>query len=146
MTKELARIKDYFDFSNLPTDHELYSTENAREPGRMKLEFPDKILTLFCGLRAKCYCVESLEGDRVKKAKGVSRSVVQKEISIQDYLDCLKNNSTLSLPQHHIRSKALQLFTVVQDKVSLSTDDDKRYQIPNTFDTLAWGHYKIPPQ
>ncbi|KAJ8917968.1 hypothetical protein NQ315_002663 [Exocentrus adspersus] len=36
------------------------------------------------------------------------------------------------------------MFTEMKNKVALSHKDDKRYLIPNTCKTLAWGHSDIP--
>lgn len=35
--------------------------------------------------------------------------------------------------------------TVVQQKVALTQNDDKRYILPNQIDTLPWGHKNVPP-
>jgi len=42
-----------------------------------------------------------------------------------------------------IRSHHHKLYTIEQNKKSLSSFDDKRYILNNGVDTLAHGHYKI---
>ena len=54
-----------------------------------KDECGGKIMHEFVGLRAKLYSYKMYEGDEAKKCKGVKQSVVKKEITFEDYKDCL---------------------------------------------------------
>jgi hypothetical protein len=42
-----------------------------------------------------------------------------------------------------IRSKKHEVF-VMQMEREPTDDDDKRYHVPNSYETLPWGHYRIP--
>ncbi|XP_035216330.1 uncharacterized protein LOC118189772, partial [Stegodyphus dumicola] len=62
----------------------------------------------------------------------------------------LKNTLTLNRPiysrreiQYRIASEEHHLFTLRQNKLSLSPFDDKRYILEDGIHTLAYGHYKI---
>ena len=65
-------MKQYFDFSEYPKSHQLYSTENQAVPGKFKDETSSKIITEFVGLRSKLYSL-IIEGEKKEKkvAKGV---------------------------------------------------------------------------
>ena len=41
--QDLHNLKDYFDFSNLNEDHELFSNENKKVLGKFKIETPKNI-------------------------------------------------------------------------------------------------------
>lgn len=101
---------------------------NKKVLGLMKDEAKGKIITHFVGLRSKMYTYKVQGGKIVKKSKGVK-------------LNDFKEQTT---SQRCIRSFAHNVFSIEQTKISLSPKDDKRYLIPGTFNTLPWGHYKIP--
>ena len=41
--QDLHNLKEYFDFSNLDKDHELFSNENKKVLGKFKIETPKNI-------------------------------------------------------------------------------------------------------
>jgi hypothetical protein len=41
-----------------------------------------------------------------------------------------------------IRSKKHEVF-VMQMEREPTDEDDKRYHVPNSYETLPWGHYRI---
>ena len=79
----------------------------------------------------------------MNKAKGVQRSVVEKTITFNDYLDCLRNNSSLKRVQRGIRSIHHNIRTERSNKIALSANDDKRHLILGQTDTLPHGHFTI---
>ena len=56
--------------------------------GKMKDELNREIIEEIVGLRAKMYSFKTKK-EEMKKAKGVKKNVVKKDISHQDYVDCL---------------------------------------------------------
>ena len=54
----------------------------------MKDEFNGEIIKEFSGLRAKIYSLKTKK-EEMKKAKGVKKNIVTKDISHQDYVNCL---------------------------------------------------------
>lgn len=44
---------------------------------------------------------------------------------------------------HVFRSYLHDVYTEIKYKVALSPDDDKRYILPGSIETLAWGHKDI---
>ena len=55
LVKDLAVLKDRFDFSNYPKDHPLFDKTNARVPGLFKDELGGKEMIEFIALRSKMY-------------------------------------------------------------------------------------------
>ena len=76
----------------------------------------------------------------MKKAKGVKKNVVKKYITHQDYVDCLFKERKFMHTMQTTRSFKHQLYTMKQNKVSLSLYDDKRYMLD---DGLAPCHTAI---
>ena len=67
--------------------------------------------------------------EEMKKAKGVKKNVVKKYISHQDHVDCLFKERKFMHTMQTIPSFKHQLYTIKQNKVSLSLYDDKRYML-----------------
>ena len=55
-------IKDLFDFSNLPAEHELYDGSNARVTLKFKDEMGGKLISEFVGLKPKLYSIKLSDG------------------------------------------------------------------------------------
>uniref|UniRef100_A0A6P7GLM1 Uncharacterized protein LOC114338283 n=1 Tax=Diabrotica virgifera virgifera TaxID=50390 RepID=A0A6P7GLM1_DIAVI len=163
----------YFDTSDYPLDNiQKIPLVNKKVIGLMKDENNGKIMSDFVGLRSKLYATrlnttnnevhqlwekyqkEEYDEDEIKeiimnhdvtkKAKGVKKSVIKNKITFEDYVECLETNKHKITSQNLIRSEKHKVFTIKQEKLSLSCEDDKRYLIPGTFDTFAWGHFSIP--
>lgn len=143
---------DYFDFSNYPKTHPNYCAVNKRVPGYFKDETASVPITCFVGLRSKMYsflmesqklkCVMGKEGGadvETKIAKGIKNTVIERDLSYDDYLNCLMDNVVMENAYNTIRSVAHQVCTNRQSKVSLSPFDDKRYLLDN-INTLPHGH------
>ena len=91
--KEMSKMGDYFDFSNYPKDHFLYSTTNMKVAGKFKDELGGSIMDKFVGLRPKSYAFTELSPSGTAKekitAKGVKKSVKDKALSMDEYEKCL---------------------------------------------------------
>ena len=141
--KDMKKDKQLFDTSDYPKDHKLYSEKNKKVLGKMKDETAGKLITEFVGLRAKLYAFKTLENKEIKKAKGVKKSVINQAINIEDYKRALFENETVYRKMNTIQSKKHDVFTTQINKISLSSNDDKRYILENNINTLALGHYRI---
>ena len=138
---DMALHPELFDTSDYPQDHPLYSTENKKKIGCFKDELNSKPVYEFVGLRAKMYSLLSSEGEK-KTAKGVSRSVVKRKITHENYKDVLFDSKLTREIQYRIQSDHHQIFTIKQSKVALSPLDDKRYIDDDGIHTRPHGHYK----
>ena len=69
----------------------------------MKGELNGEIIEEFVGLREKMYSLKTKE-EEMKKEKGVKKNVVKKDISHQDYVDCLFEERKFMHTMQTIRS------------------------------------------
>ena len=138
-------VKDRFDTSDYPEGHPsgIPTGINKKVLGMFKDEAAGKVIKEFVGLRAKLYSYKMDEGKENKKCKGIKKAVVEKSISHEDYKRCLTTGKEQLRRQNIIRSYDHILYTEEINKIALSAADDKRYLLKDSFDTLAWGHYKI---
>ncbi|KAK5647058.1 hypothetical protein RI129_005522 [Pyrocoelia pectoralis] len=113
--------------------------------GKMKDEYAGKVIKCFYGAGSKAYCVKLANDEMVKKAKGVKKSVIKNVLTECDYQSVSEqSNKTIMCKMISFRSTLHDIYTILINKISLSSKDDKRFVIPNTCETYAWGHYKIP--
>jgi hypothetical protein len=133
-----------YDTSNYPVDHPLFSELNKKKPGVMKDELGGKPAHTFIGLKSKLYAL-SFDKQWKKVGKGVKKSVLQNIVTPAHYNQCLNDHTYFSFEQTAIRSFKHTIYNIVQNKLSLSTMDCKRYICDDGIRTLAYGHYKIKP-
>ena len=138
-------VRDRFDTSEYKEGHPsgIPTGINKKVLGKFKDEAKGKNITEFVGLRSKLYSYKMEEGKENKKCKGIKKAVVEKSITHEDYKTCLKTGKEQLRRQNIIRSYEHTLYTEEVNKIALSAADDKRYLLKDSFDTLAWGHYKI---
>ena len=109
----------------------------------MKDESGGRIIEEFIGLRAKLYSYRMFEGKEEKKCKGIKKSVVRKDISHEDYKECLSSKKPQMRKMNVIRSYQHEIFSETVNKIALSANDDKRIILEDRISTLSYGHYKI---
>ncbi len=110
-TDALSKLTPFMDFSNLPTDHSLYSEENARVPGLLKSEVPLASIKAAVALKAKTYAlrVDRHIGDRkehddkLNRAKGV-KSSVKDALPFEAYKKCVEEIAGYEVEQRTLRS------------------------------------------
>ncbi|KAG8229764.1 hypothetical protein J437_LFUL005845 [Ladona fulva] len=89
-------------------------------------------MTHCVGLRSKLYWYKVKGEKEKKKAKGITKTVINKAL----HFKYRKMNV--------MRSMRHQLYTIEMNKVALDASDDKRYICEDGLNTLAWGHHQIP--
>eukprot|EP00794_Sanderia_malayensis_P017150 gene17150-biopygen14757 len=131
-----------FDFSYYPKDHRNYSTTNKKVIGKMKDELEGKVMDEFIGLQPKMYSCKIAGGNLIKKAKGIKKRVVRKQINHQDYQQCLTMHRVFVHEQCNIISKNQMTYSVRQKKTSL-TPFDERYILEDGIHSLPYGHHRL---
>ena len=138
-------VEKDFDTSNFPKHHPsgIPVGKNKKVPGLMKDEAGGKIIEEFVGLRAKLYSYKMFEGKEEKKCKGIKKSVIKKNISFENYKECLFSEKPQMRKMNVIRSHKHEIFSETVNKIALSANDDKRIILEDKISTLSYGHYKI---
>ena len=73
-----------------------------------------------------------------KKAKGMKKCIVKREITFKNYMDSLSNDEVIKKSQQRLRSNHHRFYTEEVNKIALSSNDDKRLQ---TFDKVTTFRY-----
>ncbi len=141
--KVLKDHEDGFDFSNYDKEHQNYSTRNKKVIGKMKDELGGVGMKEFVGLRSKMYSCQINDGNTIKKAKGIKKYVVKKQMKHEDYVKCLMEMRADAHIQRNIESHCHTIYTTERKKTSLNPFDDKRYILDDGFNTLPYGHYSL---
>ena len=155
--KDFDKKRDLFDNSDYAETSKFFFNYNKKVIGKFKDEAAGNIITEAVFLKSKMYSY-MVENKRVfdknknlkfvdvndKKAKGVQKYVVKKEIVHQNYLDCLFNKDIMKHKMNTIRSDYHNISSYQINKTSLSCYDDKRYILDDGINTLAYGHKLIP--
>jgi hypothetical protein len=110
--------------------------------GKFKDETAGVPISEFIGLRPKMYSFIT-ESKEEKKAKGVSKAVIDKDLHFETYKKVLVSGKNKTDDQVSIKSKKHKLAVYSQDKISLSALDTKRYILPDGINMLPYGHYAI---
>ena len=110
----------------------------------MKDEAGGKIIEEFVGLRAKLYSYKMFEGKEEKKCKGIKKVVIKKQISFDDYKECLLSKQAQMRKMNVIRSHQHELYSETVNKIALAADDDKRIILDDGVSTLAFGNKILP--
>ncbi|WP_375676120.1 hypothetical protein, partial [Bartonella sp. CL42QHWL] len=118
LTKDLKELRHYFDFSNYPKDHTLYDTSKKKVPGYFKDELGGVEMTEFIALRSKMYAYRTKDYDS-KKLKGIAKNVVRRNISFDDYVDCIEKSRSFYHKMRHLISDKHQIYLEEVDKKSL---------------------------
>jgi hypothetical protein len=141
--KDMTKHKELFDTSNYPKDHKSYSKMNKKVIGQMKDETSGIPITEFVGLRSKLYAFKTAQDDVQKRVKGIKKSVVEREIKIEDYKNALFQDEVVYRKMNIIQSEKHHVYTRQINNVALCGKDDKLYIMKDKMNTLATGHYEI---
>ena len=137
-------VKELFDTSNFEKNHPSgIQGKNKKVPGMMKDEAGGKIIEEFVGLRSKLYSYKMFEGKEEKKCKGIKKVVVKKQISFEDYKECLLSKQPQMRKMNVIRSHQHEIFSETVNKIALAADDDKRIILDDGISTLALGNKNL---
>lgn len=138
-----GKIKNYLIIVITQKTVNIVSSENKKVIGKFKDEAAGMLIREFTGLRSKMYSYVKDNDKNEKTAKGIRKYVIKKEITHENYKDCLFNRKQLLHKMNTIRSVNHQIGSYKLNKISLSCVDDKRYILDDGCNSLAYGHYKI---
>ena len=141
--KDMGDNLDYYDTSDFPKDHPLFSQTNKKVIGKMKDECASAPISEAVCLRPKMYSIR-LENDKnIKKAKGTTKAVTKKQITHQNYMDTLFKKTAFKHGMNMLRSKNHEIFEIHLNKTSISPFDSKRWIKEDGVHALAYGHKDI---
>ena len=104
-----------------------------------KDEIGGKIMTVFCALRAKTYAYKLDDDTEMKKAKGTKKCIIKTELMFENYVDALFNDEVIIRSQQRFRSYNHNVYTEEVNKITLSSNDDKRIQTYDKVTTFPYG-------
>ena len=137
LIEDLKHFTEDFDFSDLDLSHELYSEDNKKVIGKMKLETsPELDSDEAVFLRSKSYSLNIKQNISHCKHKGVQD---QSKYTLEDYKYCLENNEIKYGVNYSFRSNKHEITMVKQKKIALKTFDDKRCYI-DKYISIPWSH------
>ena len=143
--RDMFQDQDLFDFSGYPKTHFCFSNENKKVIGKMKDELNGSLMKEFVGLRAKMYSLEYDGRKSMTKDKGVKKYIIkQQQLKHSDYRNCLFDCCGEYLhTMNSIRSEKHLIYSMQQNKTTLSAYDDKRYMLDDGVSSIPFGHYRI---
>ena len=107
-----------------------------------KEECGSKSMTDFVGLLPMSYAYKMDDGAATRRAKGVAKTTIKRNITFDDYKRCLHTQQVYK-SMNIMRSHHHQIYTQEINKVALSAKDTKRHILPDGISILAHGHYRI---
>ena len=97
-------------------------------------------MTEFAALRPKTFSYLMDDGNRDKKAKGTKKCKIKRRLKFKDYQDnCLLNNEITLKSQQSFESEANNVYTEEDNKIALSSNDDKRLQTYDRITSYTYG-------
>ena len=112
-------VEKLFDTSNYPKIHPsgIKTGVNKKIIGMMKDECGGKQIVEVIALRSKLWISYTEEKNELKKCKGIKKSVIKKEISLQDYKRCLFEEKEETRKMNLIRHRNHDLYTYIQKQL-----------------------------
>ena len=94
-------------------------------------------------IRLKMYSVLKEGKKNEKKAKGVKKNVIEKEITHEHYKEALFERRQFMHKMKILRSEGHEMYGMCMNKISLSPFDTKRWIADDGIQTLAYGHFRL---
>lgn len=117
----------------------MFDSKNKGKLGKLKKDYCLPIKE-FAGHKCKLYSIAY--GDKFQmKAKGVKRSSLEQNLTINSYKNVLKNNSFARQTQCSIISKNHEIFSNIQNKIALSSFYDKKFLLEDSIHCWSYGRY-----
>ena len=138
-------LGNQFDSSNYPADHPLFSSTNKAKLGCFKDECAGKRIKEAILLRPKMYSLKLANDKSIKRAKGISKSIVR-NMKHKLYRKVFKHQRISSVNMTILKSKTHEVKTTTFAKRGLSAWEDKRCWMSSNM-SLPHGHpdTQVPP-
>ena len=79
------------------------------------------------------------DNNETKKAKGSKKCVIKRKIMFENYTDCLFNDKIILKSQQRFISYLHNMYIEEVNKISISSNDDKRLQTFDKVTTYPYG-------
>ena len=103
-----------------------------------KHEFGGKIMKECCALRAKTYAYLLEDSSKHKKGKGIKKCIIKRKLMFENYKYYLFNNKIILKSQQRFKCDHYRVYTEKVNKITLSSNDDKRLQTINKVTTYPY--------
>ena len=138
--KDIKANENFYDTSDYPKEHPLHSTVNKKVLGKMKDECAGTPISEVVCLRSKMYSVMKTDEKNIRKAKGVKKNVVKKQIKHEQYRQALFSKVQMWHGMNILRSEGHEIYGMHLNKISLSPFDSKRWIADDGVNTKAYGY------
>ena len=139
--KDMQEHSRLYDTSNYPKDHLLYNDRKKKALGKMKDECGGEVINEVVAVRPKMYSVE-VGKKNIRKAKGVKKNVIEKEITHGDYKEALFQRKQFMHKMKILRSEGHEMYGMCMNKITISPFDTKRWIADDGIQTRAYGHFR----
>ena len=154
--RDMIDHKELYDFSNYPKEHRLrkavgedFIEKNKAVIGLFKDESGGRYGEEYAGVRSKAYSFYTLpeiygskkgEITEVRKAKGIKKSIVKKDLHHRLYVSCvLEGKEDIPRTGYFLRSDRHRMYQVRQTKRSINPLDTKLWLTQDRADALPYG-------
>ena len=137
---DMAKHIELYDTSDYPESHPLHSSKNKKVLGKMKDEMAGAPIAEVVCLRPKMYSILRADEVVLKKAKGVKKNVVKKEIRHEHHKETLFSGTEKTHSMNILRSEKHEIYGMRVTKTSLSPFDTKRWIEDDEVNTRAFGY------
>ena len=138
--KDMQEYSWLYDTSSYPKNHSLYDDRNKKALGKMKDECAGDVIEEVVAVRSKMYSVMSKKN--IRKAKGVKKNVIEKEITHEHYKEALFRRKQFMHKMKILRSEGHEMYGMCMNKISISPFDTKRWISDDGIQTRAYGHFR----
>ena len=134
-------VERWFDTSNYDENDErpLPIGKNKKVIDLFKDKLGGKVMIEFCGLKPKTYAHLMDDDSEKTKAKGTKKCIKKRRIMFKNYKDCLFNDANILRSQQRSKSDNHEVYTEEFNKITLSSNDDKRLQAFDRVTTYPYG-------
>ena len=141
--KDMKEHSWLYDTSNYSKEYPLYDDRNKTVLGKMKDECGGLAIEEVVAVRSKMYSIKKSDKKNIRKAKGVKKNVIEKEITHEHYKEALIERKQYMHKMKILQGEGHEMYGMCMNKISISLFDTKRWIAGDGIHTLAYGHRAI---